>query len=183
MSNQSEWNARYYAENRIRISKQRRRKYVRDRKYRERARVRAREYRRMHPIRVRSGVRREWVMPILINKRPGYLMGDLVRMTGLSKNRIRKWEKSGVLPRPMLLSDDGGWRIYTQSQVDLIAEAVKECGIEPTVPRLHPQERTEILQQFKKIVHERWTTALSKARISKARRAKNGRRTRAAGGQ
>src|SRR3989304_3310922 len=97
MSNQSEWNARYYAENRVYISQHRREKYVRGRKYRDRVRARARGYRKLHPVAARSGVRREWAMPIIVNKQPGYLIGDLVRMTGLSKSRIRKLEGFGVL--------------------------------------------------------------------------------------
>lgn len=177
MGNESEWNARYYAENRERISEHRRGKYLHDREYRVRAKLRARRYREQHRkvIAKRMGTR-EWVMPrvIEIGRRQlaGHFVGDVTRRTGLTKRAILRWEKLGVLPRAVC--NAMGWRMYTEEQISLMAQALYESGIMPG-----KRTRPEKLEHFSRIVHAKWTSALSGR--TGDRRA-NGRRTGTTGG-
>ena len=169
---ESAWMARYYAENRERISRQRHEKYIQDREYRARAKLRAKRYREQgQVINRKPRIKRSWAMPRIMKlgrkKFSGYFTGDVTRRTGLSKMTLRSWERKGILPKPSYISSMG-WRMYTEDQINLIAATVRDCGIFPG-----KRTRPEKLQQLKKIVHEGWTLTLSEGIGN--RRSRNGR--------
>ena len=56
----------------------------------------------------------------------GFVVRDMARIVGQHPMRLREWEAKGIIPRPKFYTRKG-WRLYTQDQMDLIADSVQSC--------------------------------------------------------
>lgn len=74
-----------------------------------------------------------------------YPISKLASELGRSSDTIRKWEISGVLPKP-IFKDKHGRRLYTQEQID----AIVECAIKSKIRQGYSLSNTN----FSPRVHE-----------------------------
>ena len=57
-----------------------------------------------------------------------FTIGELATELGRTRDAIRKWELSGVLP-PTCFRDSRGHRLYTQEQIDMIRLSAEESKL------------------------------------------------------
>jgi excisionase family DNA binding protein len=51
-------------------------------------------------------------------------IGEVARRLGVSSDSIRRWEDEGKIPKPRRTC--GGWRTYTDSEIDELKKAVAQ---------------------------------------------------------
>ena len=157
----------YYRRNRQKILKRRRQRYKRDPEYRAQCKKRALNWyrdnsetarpkaaRRQRNVRAtHAPPRRVFIMlegrrvPVRV-----LLSGELAAASGIPERRLRRWQESGILPRPAFLTAHGGWRLYTEDQAAALRTAIAEVGVKPGVA-VTPAFRARLEETWGRMVH------------------------------
>lgn len=82
-----------------------------------------------------------------------YYIGKLAEELGRTSQTVRKWEVSGILPKP-IFKDKQGKRMYSEEQIDTIVQCAMECKLR--------QGYCVANTSFPKRVHEALATLNSK---------------------
>lgn len=137
---QTDYYKRWYESNAEQRNATRRDRYATDPKYAERIRAKSRERKRRILSERKGRVERIWNgKSVLV-----YPISWVSREAGVSSERIRSLEKSGVIPECAF----GGNRIYTEHQANLIIKLVE--ALRAGVPA----------SKAKDIVHATWMSGL-----------------------
>jgi DNA-binding transcriptional MerR regulator len=59
----------------------------------------------------------------------GFSTEDASRITGLSQNRLQRWAARGWIPGQPRSVGHGTPRLWTQEQVEAVAQRLKDCAI------------------------------------------------------
>lgn len=154
------YNARYYQDNRAKLLRHRRLRYLHDPKYRRDTISRATARQQAAPRRLVRRVKAR-VGPTTITitvggerrRVPAFGAGDLARAVGCSAATVRLWCARGILPRALYRSRRGRRRLFTGEQIALIRASAEECGLLAPV-RTRPD--SEMLTRLAALVRERW---------------------------
>lgn len=79
-----------------------------------------------------------------------YLITDVAKLTGLSRQGLLKWEKRGLIPSPSL---PGVHRLYTVKQAQMIVDAIKTL----TSLKQHSPERKQAFIDQSAKLHNEWS--------------------------
>lgn len=125
---------RWYAKNAQKLAEQRKKKYWSDPEYRAKCLSSNKVYRD-----TKAKPRRQPYPPVKPTKlgmpMEVYRIGQVAKMIGRTGQSIRKWEKDGLIPKPIV---EAGQRYYTPRQVELMRE------LAAVLDRYHHSSRAEI---------------------------------------
>ena len=116
----SEYQKTYYEENKALISELRKIRYHTDHNYREKVKRKSRQrYRK----RLRSPDKKIGYTVKIVDGRTLYSIKYALAVVNKSRDFLDAWESTGHIPKSTY-TDSRGWRLYTQTQIDLLDTAI-----------------------------------------------------------
>lgn len=104
----------WYAKNKEKLRKSRRKRYMEDEEYRNKVRSHSAEWRRTHPAPVRAPARSKVLNGVEVT---AFRISEAAGQVGRSDQTIRDWEEKGIIPKPTI---DKAHRFYTLGQIGLM---------------------------------------------------------------
>lgn len=139
--NRKDYNARYYAQNKERINKRRKRKYHLDKEHAEKCKRQSREsYRR----RMRQDGKVDRTV-IKVGDEYFYTTGYFREPTGREPTTIRTLQRNGIIPEATNVNDSG-WRLYNEKQKGLVIQLFKK----------YDNGEIRTLREFTPYLEEHW---------------------------
>lgn len=140
MANKAGYFSKWYAENKERVNRRRRRKYHQDPKYRRKVLQQSRDYR--ETLRSMPQVKMPRFQKPLEREVDGgkiqlFSVGAFSQFLGRSVQSINHWEKLGVLPKTPY-RDNRGFRYYTRPMMAAVKDEVAgKKRLYPVDPEMH----------------------------------------------
>lgn len=132
------YHVKYYEDNKDIISSNRKVKYHTDARYREKLRRKARE---RYNKKFKSPDKKVGYTVKVIDGVPVFTIKYVLGVINKGRDFLETWEKRELIPKSTYI-DSRGWRLYTQSQIDLLDYALgkyddKEWDREEVAAFLH----------------------------------------------